>query len=64
VAQVKDDLESAARYRKHAEDLRTIAREWIDWSARQALLEVAEKYDHMARSRERINAMECQAQCP
>jgi hypothetical protein len=52
---MKEDLDSAKRYRARAEKLRAIAEDTKDRSARKALLEVADDYDRMADARERIN---------
>ena len=51
---LKSDLESAAWYRKHAEELRAIAADMLDTKSKQTLLRVAEDYDRMAVSRERL----------
>jgi hypothetical protein len=55
---VKEDLDSAARYRVRAEKVRRIASETKDRRWRGVLLGVAEDYDRMARSRERIDKID------
>ena len=55
---MKEDLDSATRYRQRAEELRTIANAPMDPGSRQTLLDIAEDYERMARSRERIDATE------
>jgi hypothetical protein len=55
---MKEDLDSAARYRQRAEDLRALAAETRDTKARNALLDVADDYERMAQSRERIDRLE------
>ena len=56
-ALVKEDLDSAARYRQRAEHLRTMVAGSKDPSA-TIILGIAEDYDRMARSRERIDTIE------
>jgi len=51
---LKSDLESAAWYRKHAEELRAIAADMFDPKSKKTLLRVADDYDRMAVSRERL----------
>jgi hypothetical protein len=51
---MKEDLESAQRYRQRAEELRAIAQATVDPNARKALLQVAEDYERLAETRERI----------
>lgn len=55
---MKEDLDSAARYRLRAEKVRKIASETKDRRWRMILLGVAEDYDRMARSRERIDKID------
>jgi hypothetical protein len=52
---MKEDRDSAARYRHHAEELRAIAESYKNNVTREALLRVAEDYEQMALSRERID---------
>ena len=52
---VREDLETALRYRSHAEELRVIAADMLDPSARRMLLRIADDYDHMASSMEAID---------
>jgi hypothetical protein len=54
---MKEDLESAARYRQHAEELRRIADLMPD-DAKQALRGIAAQYDHLASVRELIDERE------
>jgi hypothetical protein len=49
-----EDLDSAQRYRQRAEGLRTIAQQTFDNSTRKTLLDMAEDYERMAGSRERL----------
>ena len=51
---LKSDLESAAWYRKHAEELRAIAADMFDPKSKKTLLRVADDCDRMAVSRERL----------
>ena len=48
---MKEDPDSAARYRQRAEELRGIA----DPKSKKTLLAIAEDYERMARSRVRID---------
>lgn len=41
-------LDRAKHFRNRAEELRTIASEWIDSGTREVLGRVAKDYDHMA----------------
>jgi len=41
-------LERTRHFRNRAEELRTIANEWIDSGTREMLGRVAKDYDHMA----------------
>ena len=52
---MKEDRDSAKRYRHHAEELRVIAEGSKDLKTRKALLRVADDYDRMARSRDLID---------
>ena len=45
--------ERAKHYRFRAEELRTIAREWMDSGTREVLNRVAKDYEHMAEQIER-----------
>ena len=51
---MKDDLESAKRYRQRADKLRDIAKGAAD-GERKTILDVATDYDDMARSREQVD---------
>ena len=55
---MKEDLDSAVRYRIRAEELRAIADTMKDAEAKKTLLDIAKDYERMARSRERIDASE------
>ena len=57
---MNDNPDSAERYRKRAEELRAIAQTMKDASARGSLLEIAEDYERMARSREQMDKMDPQ----
>ena len=50
------DLETATRYRQHAEELRLIAAEASSRTVRATLIRIAEDYDSMASSLERIDS--------
>jgi hypothetical protein len=52
------DLEAAARYRNHANELRRLAETLSDHDARERLLNIAIEYDHLASVRERIHQQE------
>jgi len=41
-------LERATHYRSRANELRTIASEWMDCGTREVLTRVAKDYEHMA----------------
>jgi hypothetical protein len=51
---MEEDLNSAVRFRQRAEELRAIAEATIDLTSKNALLGIAQDYDRMALSRERI----------
>ena len=51
------ELDAAARYRNHAEELRTIAEADRLVQTREMLLRVAWDYDRMARNMEELDAM-------
>jgi hypothetical protein len=51
---MREDWDSAELYRQRAQRLRAIAKETEDGTARKELLEVADDYDRMAMTRERI----------
>lgn len=51
---MKNHLESAFRFRHHAEELRLIAENVVDPRSKETLLRLAEEYDRMAESREHI----------
>ena len=53
-----DDLDFAARYRQRAEELRAIADQSVDPNTKAALLALAEDYERMAQSRERLSESE------
>lgn len=46
-------LERAKHYRLRAEELRTIASEWMDSGTREVLMRVAKDYEDMARQLEK-----------
>lgn len=46
-------LERARHFRYRAEELRTIASEWIDSGTREVLSRVAKDYEHMAERMEK-----------
>ncbi len=52
---MKEDRDSAARYRQRAQELRAIADAVTDTGNKKTLLDIAEDYERMARSRERID---------
>lgn len=52
---MQEDQDAATRYRQHAEEIRVIAAGVMDKKNRKSLLEVAEDYERMARSRDRID---------
>lgn len=45
---MSEELDTANRYRVHAEELRVIAEQDRDTATRRMLLKVADDYDHMA----------------
>lgn len=49
-----DDIATAKRYRKRAEEIRTIADGMLDSSSRRILLSIAQDYERMAVSLDRI----------
>ena len=52
---MEEDLDSAQRYRQRAEELRAIAEQpLLDEKTRKTLINIAEDYERMARSRERL----------
>ena len=53
------ELDAAARYRNHAEELRAIAETDRLVQTREMLLRVALDYDRMARNMEELEAMHC-----
>ena len=52
---MKEDPDSAARYRQRAEELKVIAETTTDPKSKKTLLDIAEDYERMARSRVRID---------
>ena len=56
--EMKEDLDSAERYRHRAEELRVIAEATKDIFSKKALIDIAADYDRMAVARERIDARE------
>ena len=48
-----EPLERAKHFRYRAEELRTIASEWIDSGTREVLGRVAKDYEHMAEQLEK-----------
>ena len=58
---MEEDLDSATRYRQRAGELRVIAGGTSDKTSRQFLLDIAEDYERLARSRERIDERDCAA---
>jgi hypothetical protein len=55
---MKEDLDSAKRYRQRAEELRLIAEKAKDATSKDTLLDIADDYERMARTRERIDQMD------
>lgn len=53
-----EDIWTAKRYQQHADELRAIAGNMKDEASRTILLNIAEDYERMASSRERIDATE------
>lgn len=52
---MSDELDTALRYRSHAEELRAIAADMLDANSRETILKIASDYDHMASSMEAID---------
>ena len=52
---MKEDLDSAARYRQRTEELKVIADATTDLESKKTLLDIAKDYERMARTRERID---------
>ena len=52
---MSEELETASRYRVHAEELRVIAEQDRDHETRRMLLRVADDYEHMAQTLEAID---------
>ena len=52
---MSDELETATRYRSHAEELRAIAADMLNPDTRRTVLNIANDYDHMASSLEAID---------
>ena len=52
---MKEDPDSAARYRQRAEELKVIAETTTDPKSKKTLRDIAEDYERMARSRVRID---------
>ena len=52
---MSEEIDTANRYRVHAEELRVIAEQDRDSSTRRMLLKVADDYDHMAATLEAID---------
>jgi hypothetical protein len=55
---MKEDLDSAERYRQRAEELRVIAEGINDRFSKKALMDIAADYERMATARELIDARE------
>jgi hypothetical protein len=51
---MKEDLDTAARYRLRAVEVRKLAVATKDTHCQKILEDIAEEYEHMARTRERI----------
>jgi hypothetical protein len=51
---MSEELETANRYRVHAEELRVVAEQDRDHETRRMLMSVAGDYEHMARTLEAI----------
>jgi hypothetical protein len=51
---MKEDLETAARYRERAAEVRKLAAAITDGHARKILQQIADEYELMACTRERI----------
>ena len=56
--ETSDKLRKARGYRQRAEELRTIAQDWIDDEAQSTLFRIARDYDRMANSLERSGTPE------
>lgn len=52
---MSEELETASRYRVHAQELRVIAEQDRDHETRRLLLKVADDYEHMAQTLEAID---------
>ena len=52
---MSEEIDTANRYRVHAEELRVIAEQDRDGATRKMLLRVADDYDHMADTLEAID---------
>ena len=52
---MSEEIDTANRYRVHAEELRVIAEQDRDRDTRRMLLRVADDYDHMADTLEAID---------
>jgi len=52
---MSEEIDTANRYRVHAEELRVIAEQDRDHETRRMLLRVADDYDHMANTLEAID---------
>lgn len=50
---MEQHLERAKHYRYRAEQLRTIASDWVDSGRREVLIGIAKDYEHMAERLER-----------
>ncbi len=50
-----EDLDSATKYRRRAEELRQIAGSVDDEASRKTILEIAADYEKLARSRELVD---------
>ena len=52
---MSEELDTAVRYRLHAEELRVIAVDKLSPENRDTLMKLAEDYDHMAKTLEAID---------
>jgi len=52
---MSEELDTAVRYRLHAEELRTIAADRLSQENRDTLMSLAEDYEHMADTLEAID---------
>jgi len=59
---MQEDLELAARYRSHANELRKLTETMSDNDARQSLLSIAIQYEHLASVRELMHQHACARQ--